>query len=445
VPVTTTTGTAYTDVGLSPSTTYQYVVVAVDTAGNESNPAGPRNATTSDLAPGDLILAGSAWRYRDNGSNQGTGWRSGGFNDSGWPTGSAEFGFGDGDETTVIREGFITYYFRRSFEPQGGVTGEATLTVRRDDGVVVYINGTEVFRNNMPGGTIGYLTKASTTIGGSGETTWLEASVPASVFKSGTNVIAVEVHQVNAGSSDVSFDLSLHAEAELKCDGETVTIRGTSGDDVIPGTSGRDVIHGLGGDDVITGLGGNDVLCGGGGNDRLVGGSGNDVLIGGSGKDVLLGKNGRDRLEGKNGADRLDGGRGHDTLKGGNGIDEASFSDVSDSVDADLVAGTSTGQGTDSMASIERLRGSSKPDTLRGDAGSNRLIGGGGGDALFGRGGDDVLLGKSGGDDLFGGGGADLLEGGKGNDDLNGGSGFDTLRGGSGTDTCSNGEVVSGC
>jgi hypothetical protein len=83
------------------------------------------------------------------------------------------------------------------------------LGLLRDDGAVVYLNGTEVYRSNMPVGTIGYQTLASTAIGGTDESTWYTAAINKGLVVSGTNVIAVEVHQSDAASSDVSFDLSL--------------------------------------------------------------------------------------------------------------------------------------------------------------------------------------------------------------------------------------------
>ena len=71
--------------------------------------------------------------------------------------------------------------------------------------------------------------------------------------------------------------------APSQCQGETVTISGTSGDDKIIGTEGRDVIHAGGGNDAVRGRDGNDVLCGGGGNDNIFGDDDDDLLSGGAG------------------------------------------------------------------------------------------------------------------------------------------------------------------
>jgi hypothetical protein len=163
-----------------------------------------------------LVVAGADWRYLDDGSDQGTAWRAPGFDDSDWQSGPAQLGYGDGDEATVVSFGpdanakFITTYFRHTFDAtDASLYDGLTLSVLRDDGVVVYLNGTEVFRSNMPGGAIGYTTTALTAIGGADELAYHSAALDASLMLDGTNVLAVEIHQANSTSSDISFDLSL--------------------------------------------------------------------------------------------------------------------------------------------------------------------------------------------------------------------------------------------
>ena len=172
-----------------------------------------------------LVPTGSVWKYLDNGSNQGTAWRAAGFADGAWASGAAQLGYGDGDEATVVSFGpnasakFITTYFRRAFTvADPSAFAGFTLRLLRDDGAVVYLNGAEVFRSNMPGGTITSTTLASAALGGVDETTFVTASVPASSLVAGTNVLAVEVHQANGTSTDVTFDLELSGST-----GATVT------------------------------------------------------------------------------------------------------------------------------------------------------------------------------------------------------------------------------
>jgi hypothetical protein len=165
--------------------------------------------------PTTILPAGSTWKYLDNGSNQGTAWRATAFNDSAWKSGAAQLGYGDGDEATVIGYGsdssnkFLTSYFRKSFNVSDPASIAAlNLNLLRDDGAVVYLNGTEIFRSNMPSGTIAYNTPADEAIE---DETYYAASIDPSRLVAGSNVLAVEVHQADAASSDVSFDLSLRA------------------------------------------------------------------------------------------------------------------------------------------------------------------------------------------------------------------------------------------
>lgn len=164
-----------------------------------------------------LISYNSSWKYRDNGSNQGTSWRSTTFNDGSWPTGNAQLGYGDGDETTVVKYGsnssnkYITTYFRKAITiPDISKFTGYTLNLKRDDGALVYINGTEVYRTNMPSGTVSYNTRASTAASDDGNTAQLK-TLAKSQLRQGSNTIAVEVHQNVNTSTDLSFDLELKA------------------------------------------------------------------------------------------------------------------------------------------------------------------------------------------------------------------------------------------
>ena len=163
----------------------------------------------------DLIAKGATWRYLDDGSNQGTAWRAPAFDDSGWAAGPAQLGYGDGDETTVVNGGpsgnrHATTYFRTDFNvADPSAIGGLTLGILRDDGAIVYLNGTEVYRINMPAGSVSYNTFASSAIGGSAERTFNESAVLPSLLEPGENVVAVEIHQAGRTSSDISFDFEL--------------------------------------------------------------------------------------------------------------------------------------------------------------------------------------------------------------------------------------------
>jgi hypothetical protein len=167
-----------------------------------------------------LVPAGSVWKYLDDGSNQGAAWRTTNFNDTTWPAGLAELGYGDASEgrpeRTVIGFGtnanskYITCYFRHVFPVAApGVFTNLLLGLMRDDGAIVYLNGSEVCRNNMPGGAVSYATLASSSVSGGDEATFYQTNLSPALLRPGTNVLAVEVHQNSGSSSDVSFDLFL--------------------------------------------------------------------------------------------------------------------------------------------------------------------------------------------------------------------------------------------
>jgi hypothetical protein len=172
-------------------------------------------AWTSKTSTADtpLVSRGSVWRYLDNGTFPGSTWRTLGFNDGAWKVGAAELGYGDGDEDTIVSYGpnssakYITTYFRQTFQVANPAELQSmTLRLLRDDGAVVYLNNTEVFRSNMPGGTVSHTTLAVSAID---DANFHMASINPSLLVAGSNVLAVEIHQANGTSSDISFDAEL--------------------------------------------------------------------------------------------------------------------------------------------------------------------------------------------------------------------------------------------
>ncbi len=165
-----------------------------------------------------LLGRGSTWRYYDLGVAPDAGWVTGGFDDSAWKSGRAQFGYGENDEATVIEYGpdaahkYMTAYFRTRFSvDDAGAVKQVVFRLLRDDGAVVFLNGSELFRSNMPQGPINFNTPASSAVGGADESTFFEYIFPGSVLKNGENLVAVEVHQSGGSSSDLSFDLEIAA------------------------------------------------------------------------------------------------------------------------------------------------------------------------------------------------------------------------------------------
>jgi hypothetical protein len=214
-PLPGATNAALSRSSLTPADAGAYQVVVSNSAGAVTSAVAslmmlvaPTNAT--------LISTGALWKYFDRGQDLGTAWRLPGHNDAAWSNGWAQLGYGDGDERTVLSFGsnpnnkYPTTYFRRAFEtPAGLIPLSLQARVLWDDGAVVYLNGVEVFRGNMPAGAIGYATWAAGAIGDADENVFHPFSLPLGLLQPGTNLLAVEVHQANGTSSDLSFDLEL--------------------------------------------------------------------------------------------------------------------------------------------------------------------------------------------------------------------------------------------
>ncbi|WP_346188822.1 pre-peptidase C-terminal domain-containing protein [Rubritalea halochordaticola] len=163
----------------------------------------PPPSTTDET----IFSSGASWNYKDDGSDQGTAWRQPGVTET-WPSGSAQLGYGDGDESTTLQGSHITYYFRKEVN----ITNVSNITgiqfdLLYDDAAVIYINGTEVHRTSLlPSGPINYQTGTSTF---SADNSTETVNVASSLLVEGNNLIAVEIHNQNTSSSDISFDLNM--------------------------------------------------------------------------------------------------------------------------------------------------------------------------------------------------------------------------------------------
>ena len=175
--------------------------------------------TGSTRAAERFVTAGDYWKFQDDGAEPIAGWKALPYMDDNWKEGLAKFGYGDNDETTTVGFGssssskYISTYFRRRFyldDPADYPALTANLLV--DDGAVIYLNGIEVQRVNMPAGAIEFSTRANSSVGGSDEDTFFERVLDPAALIAGENIIVVEVHQSSSSSSDLGFDLMLSGE-----------------------------------------------------------------------------------------------------------------------------------------------------------------------------------------------------------------------------------------
>lgn len=200
-------------------------------------------------------------------------------------------------------------------------------------------------------------------------------------------------------TGDVQFHLDLGSSPDpVQINGASAVTIGSSGINLDRGDADADVTLAGPYDVTVYGTAVADTLTAAGADGTGSVYTGNVTLFGLAGADVL---------HGGSGADSLNGGPGNDTIDGGDGTDLAMYEAAPSAVTVDLGTGQATGDGTDTLTSIESVLGSQFADQLTGTAGDNTLDGFGG---------NDTLLGLGGNDRLYGGGGTNTIDGGPGSD-----------------------------
>lgn len=177
--------------------------------------------TNQSTSATTLFAKGSAWNYYDHGSLDGENWKDAAYNAS-WSNGNAPLGYDTGNaskaaayNTTLSYGGsssnkYPSYYFRKQVNLSTAPKSSETFTLDwiADDGFVVYVNGTEAGRflmNNTPNPT--FSSFADTYANANPESG--QMILDASLFKRGNNIIAVELHNNSANSTDIYWDAAL--------------------------------------------------------------------------------------------------------------------------------------------------------------------------------------------------------------------------------------------
>ena len=170
-------------------------------------------AETAPAMDAPLVPLGATWRYLVGTSAPPGDWHAPGFDDAPWKSGPASIGYGDGDDATDIadqRAGAVTVYLRTAFDVRAEPDRTlATLRFRAryDDGFVAYLNGTEIARRGLPAGPPGWQSTAQDHEAKAVE----DIAIPGAggLLRGGRNVLAVEVHDSSAHSTDLTFDAEL--------------------------------------------------------------------------------------------------------------------------------------------------------------------------------------------------------------------------------------------
>ena len=223
------------------STTGNPGVTEVPPTGSSVNGNYGINIDVDNPAPATLYAFGSTWKYLDNNTRPAS-WETTAYNDAAWASAPSKFGF-NASQTTCIATGcapsctpasscikYRTTYYRKVVSIATASYYAVRMNLKRDDGVVIYVNGTEVARDNMPTGAIAHATRASANITvGTGEDYTVD--IPIASFTNGNNTIAVEVHLQADKALDESFDMQIQGL------GDNGTLNSTTSDLSIPSCS----------------------------------------------------------------------------------------------------------------------------------------------------------------------------------------------------------------
>ena len=166
-----------------------------------------------------LVESGSYWQYLFE-SKPAEGWKLDNFDAAAWKSGKASIGYGDADLITKIgsndlKKTVSRIYFRHEFSIEDleiNSLKKLNVSLLADDGAVIYLNGKEIIRYNLPEGEINDNTKAlKTAVKATGEMIYNNFTIPPTILKMGKNVISTVLIQRKGKSSDMRFDLKMSA------------------------------------------------------------------------------------------------------------------------------------------------------------------------------------------------------------------------------------------
>lgn len=159
-----------------------------------------------------VVFAEDDWHYRLGYSEPPSNWMEAQFNESVWSVSMGGFGYGDGDDNTLISSGsFQSIYIRRKFDLIDiDEIEQAILHADYDDGFVAYLNGVEIARDNMDGSFPAY--NANTITDHEAQLYQGNQPTPFAMSKekvvqflqTGSNILAIQIHNVDFYSSDFS-------------------------------------------------------------------------------------------------------------------------------------------------------------------------------------------------------------------------------------------------
>lgn len=208
-------GNSFTDT--APVAGSRYAVRAFDAAGNRSASTVPLKIA-GPVPPEEYLLPfASEWRWSYDTNAPAPDWNQPTFNDSAWSVGFGELGFGDTPKNTIISTTApprpLTSYYRRVVTVDDpSALSSVRFDLIRNSGAVVYVNGVEVLRSNMPAGVVTHDTFAAGPVAAAERHVPVSFEVSPSFFQPGANTIAVELHLNSRNQTTAGFDLALLAK-----------------------------------------------------------------------------------------------------------------------------------------------------------------------------------------------------------------------------------------
>ncbi len=180
-------------------------------------PGAPNFFGGSGAAAGNILVRrGHVWKYWRGGRSPAAAWYLPEFDDGRWQEGPSGFGYGDGDDATVLsdmRSGYLSLFTRTSFEAADPAALESIiLRVDYDDGFVAYLNGREVARAGLgqPGRPVPS-NQSATPSHEAGIPMEVDLGAAAALLKPGRNCLAVQVHNNQLQSSDLSIAVEIES------------------------------------------------------------------------------------------------------------------------------------------------------------------------------------------------------------------------------------------
>lgn len=158
------------------------------------------------------VFAFDTWSYVLPQMNITNNWKLPGFSANGWNEGPGGIGYGDGDDATNVPV-TTSVYMRRTFNlSDAEAIVNAIFAIDYDDGFVAFLNGVEIARQNLgaAGSNVNFNQfadverEAQVYQGGEIQLFTFDQALLSSILVQGENVLAIQVHNVSAGSSDLS-------------------------------------------------------------------------------------------------------------------------------------------------------------------------------------------------------------------------------------------------